>query len=75
MSTPMHALLVHVRAMLRVVSGLLLVWLVVSRACIFCEAYSDLSLRRAEEAWLRQRCQEPDFFSNMRQHTDLCTQV
>lgn len=75
MSTPMQALLLHARVMLWVGTMLLLLALLVLRVYMFCEAYSSFSLRRTEEAWLRQRCREPDFFSNMRQHTDLCAQV
>lgn len=45
------------------------------RVYVFFEAYSQFTLQRVEEEWLRQSCQDPDFYSNMRQHTDLCALV
>jgi hypothetical protein len=58
-----------------VFSSILGVSIVVSRVYIFYEAWSEFSLRRTDEAWLRERCKEPDFYANMRQHTDVCAQV
>jgi hypothetical protein len=47
----------------------------VGRIFIFYEAYTAfLSILRDEE-WLRLQCASPEFYSNMRQHTELCNQV
>lgn len=49
--------------------------IIISRVHIFYESYSEFTLQRVEEEWLRKNCQDPDFYSNMRQHTDLCALV
>lgn len=45
------------------------------RVYIFYEAYSLFSMQRTDESWLRAKCKDAEFYSNMRQHTDLCAQV
>jgi hypothetical protein len=75
MSTPGHVLAAYLRSLFLVFSALSLTGLVVSRVYIFYESYSSFSLKLKEEEWLRGRCQDADFYSNMRQHTDLCAQV
>lgn len=37
--------------------------------------YRDEVSRLADEAWLRSNCQDPVFFTNLRGHTDICSQV
>ena len=53
-------------------------WIVsfsVGRIFIFYESYTSfLSVLRDEE-WLRVQCASPEFYSNMRQHTELCNTV
>lgn len=71
----MQVFLVYLRAMCFVASFLILGALVVSRSYIFYESYVHLTVERAEEAWLRVRCNEAEFYTNMRQHTDLCSKV
>jgi hypothetical protein len=37
--------------------------------------YTAQIARIKEEEWLRVKCQEPEFFRNLRSHTTLCTEV
>ncbi len=50
----------------------------VGRIFIFYESYTSflsfLSVLKDEE-WLRLQCASPEFYSNMRQHTELCNTV
>jgi hypothetical protein len=75
MTTPVQAFLVYTKAVLTVLAFLAVFAMVISRSYIFYEAYVAESVKRVEEAWLRQKCKDPDFYSNMRQHTNLCLQV
>jgi hypothetical protein len=55
-----------------------LVWLCtfcISRIFLLHEAYISESNKQADERWLLEKCKEPEFYSNIRQHTDLCTEV
>lgn len=47
----------------------------VSRIFVFYEAYSSFLGVLKDEEWLRAQCALPEFYSNMRQHTDLCNAV
>jgi hypothetical protein len=47
----------------------------VSRLFMFYEAYSAFLGVLKDEEWLRVQCALPEFYSNMRQHTDLCNAV
>lgn len=75
MGTPVQIFLVYLKSLFLVVASILVGALLMSRAYIFYESYILLTLERSEEAWLRVRCGEPDFYTNMRQHTDLCAKV
>jgi hypothetical protein len=46
--------------------------LCVSRIFIFHEAYSTHVAKVKDEQWLAEQCSKPEFYSNIRQHTDLC---
>lgn len=46
-----------------------------TRIYLFYEAYQNESKKKEDERWLRIRCTEPEFYSNMKQHSDLCNQV
>lgn len=37
--------------------------------------YRNEVSRLADEAWLRNNCQDPVFYTNLRGHTDICTHV
>jgi len=47
----------------------------ISRLFIFYEAYVDFQGVLKDEEWLRSQCDQPEFYSNMRQHSDLCNDV
>jgi len=47
----------------------------VSRLFIFHEAYNVFLRVLKDEEWLRGQCALPEFYSNLRQHTDLCNTV
>ena len=47
----------------------------VSRLFVFYEAYSAFLRILKDEEWLRSQCSLPEFYSNLRQHTDLCNNV
>ena len=75
MSTPAMAFGVGLR---NVVVSFWLVWTVtfcISRVFLLHEAYIAESSKRIDERWLLEKCREPEFYSNIRQHTDLCTEV
>lgn len=46
-----------------------------TRVYLFYEAYQNESKKKEDERWLRIQCKEPEFYSNLKQHTDLCNQV
>lgn len=48
---------------------------VVSRLYLVHEAYIEEAGKRSDERWLLDKCHDPEFYSNIRQHTDLCTEV
>lgn len=53
-------------------------WIVsfsVGRLFIFYEAYTAFLSVLKDEEWLRVQCASPEFYSNMRQHTELCSTV
>jgi hypothetical protein len=53
-------------------------WIVsftVGRLFIFVETYTSTLRILKDEEWLRIQCAQPEFYSNMRQHTDLCNDV
>eukprot|EP00960_Hanusia_phi_P064639 765856-Hanusia_phi.AAC.1 len=55
-----------------------LLWLAMfafSRVFMFYSEYQAEEARRADDEWLRVRCKDPEFFHNMKQHTDLCLKV
>jgi hypothetical protein len=47
----------------------------IGRIFIFYEAYTSVLRVHKEEGWLRIQCGDPNFYTNMRQHTDLCASV
>ena len=42
---------------------------------IFQKAYADHLQRLEDDTWLQTQCRDPEFFSRMRQHTDVCEHV
>jgi len=47
----------------------------VSRLFIFYEAYTDHVRTLKDEQWLLLQCASPEFYTNIRTHTDLCSSV
>ena len=75
MSTPAMAFGTGLRSVL---VSLWVMWcatFLVSRAFLLHDAYISESNKRVDEKWLLKKCSEPEFYSNIRQHTDLCTEV
>lgn len=48
---------------------------IITRLYAFHNAYMQHLNKIEDEAWLRNNCRDPDFFSNLRQHTEICTAV
>jgi hypothetical protein len=72
MSTPVMAFTKCTKWMLL---GFWMVWLttlLVSRVFIFHEAYTAHTAKVFDERWLAHQCKQPEFYSNIRHHTDLC---
>jgi len=75
MSTPSMALL----KIFKLVSvGVALIWAFITLVSVFYNfhiAYSSHVAKKNDERWLLKKCSDPDFFINMKQHTDLCESV
>lgn len=53
-------------------------WIVsfsVGRFFVFYEAYTSALRTIRDEAWIRTQCADPQFYSNLKQHSDLCQSV
>ena len=53
-------------------------WIVsfsVGRFFVFYEAYTSALRLVRDEAWIRAQCSDPQFYSNLKQHSDLCQSV
>jgi hypothetical protein len=46
-----------------------------SRAFMLYSEYQAEVARLNDDAWLRVKCKDPEFFHNIKQHTDLCLKV
>lgn len=46
-----------------------------TRACSFHFAYIAESQKLSDERYLLEKCKDPEFYSNIRQHTGICTEV
>lgn len=47
----------------------------VTRIFALHEAYVSEVGRREDERWLLDKCADPEFYANLRQHSNLCTEV
>jgi hypothetical protein len=75
MSTPAMVAASMIKLMVVCIGVFWIVSFSVGRIFIFYESYTSfLSVLRDEE-WLRVQCASPEFYSNMRQHTELCNTV
>ena len=53
-------------------------WIVsfsMGRFFVFYEAYTSALRLVRDEAWIRTQCADPQFYSNLKQHSDLCQSV
>jgi hypothetical protein len=75
MTTPAMVLSCVLKLMVVSVGVFWVVSFCVSRVFVFYEAYSAFIRILKDEEWLRQQCALPEFYSNLRQHTDLCNAV
>ncbi len=53
-------------------------WIVsfsMGRFFVFYEAYTSALRTIRDEAWIRTQCDDPQFYSNLKQHSDLCQSV
>lgn len=75
MGTPGMALASLVRS---TVLGCFLLWIsfvVIGRAYALHAALQDEWIRRSNNTWLLQKCDDPMFYIHMKEHTDLCAVV
>jgi len=56
-------------------AGMWFLTFTVTRMYALHEAYTQESVKRSDEKWLLEKCREPEFHSNLRQHSTLCTEV
>ncbi len=75
MSTPSMALSVCLRNALVSFWMLWATTFVVTRLYALHEAYVWEVGKRNDERWLLQQCLDPEFYANLKQHSDLCTEV
>ena len=75
MTTPAMLFGVIVRGVMVALTAFWVASFLIIRIAIFAEAMQEAKSVQADEAWLLQQCQDPDFYSKMRLHTDLCIQV
>lgn len=55
-----------------------IIWMgtiLISRLNIFHETYVSESQKILDEKYLLSKCEDPEFFSNIRHHTNICTEV
>lgn len=50
------------------------IWML-GRVPLFQKAYTEHLQKMADDTWLHRQCSQPDFFTNMRQHTSVCETV
>lgn len=47
----------------------------IDAVCVFHETYFKYSEKIESERWLLTQCKDPEFFANLRQHSELCFHV
>jgi hypothetical protein len=75
MSTPAMVLSSLMKLMVISVGVFWVVSFCVSRFFVFYESYIEFQNVLKDEAWLLAQCTSPEFYSNLRQHTELCDNV
>ena len=75
MSTPAMVVSSLLRLMIISMGVFWVVSFVVSRLFIFYESYTLFLATLRDERWLLEQCESPEFYTNLRIHTDLCNEV
>jgi len=75
MSTPAMVAASMIKLMVVCLGVFWIVSFSVGRIFIFYESYTAFLAILKDEEWLRVQCASPEFYSNMRQHTELCNTV
>jgi hypothetical protein len=75
MGTPATAMAIYLRGAFLVLGSLWFLALAISRGYTFYGALNAELTRKNNNRWLLERCNEPDFYFNIRGHTDLCAEV
>jgi hypothetical protein len=75
MSTPAMVVASMIKLMVLCLGVFWVISFSVGRIFIFYEAYTAFVSVLKDEEWLRVQCASPEFYSNMRQHTELCNTV
>ena len=75
MSTPAMVAASMLKIMVLCIGVFWIVSFSVGRIFVFYETYTETMRLLKDETWLRVQCADPSFYSNIRQHADLCTGV
>jgi hypothetical protein len=75
MSTPAMMLASMLKLMIICMTTFWIVSFSVGRFFVFYEAYTSALRLIRDEAWIRTQCSDPQFYSNLKQHSDLCQSV
>ena len=75
MSTPVKMVASMLKIMVVALGVFWIVSFTVGRLFVFYETYTETMRLLKDETWLRGQCADPSFYSNIRQHADLCTAV
>ena len=75
MSTPAMIVASMLKIMIICLGVFWVVSFSVGRIFIFYESYTSFLAVLKDEEWLRVQCALPEFYTNMRQHTELCSTV
>lgn len=75
MSTPSVMLASMLKLMIICLTTFWIVSFSVGRFFVFYEAYTSALRLVRDEAWIRAQCSDPQFYSNLKQHSDLCQSV
>jgi hypothetical protein len=75
MSTPAMMLASMLKLMIICFTTFWIVSFSMGRFFVFYEAYTSALRIIRDEAWIRTQCTDPQFYSNLKQHSDLCQSV
>ena len=75
MSTPAMVAASMLKIMVLCIGVFWIVSFSVGRIFVFYETYTETMRLLKDETWLRMQCTDPLFYSNIRQHADICTGV